>query len=114
MSAVPKKVMPASSAAPTTAWVSLRPIRMPKLLQPRPTPLTLSELIMRVSIATPPCAPVRAAVRRRQYCTGGVSVGNRSRGEEAADGRRLGGRDGGCSAGRGGDERGRLRGPAGG
>src|SRR6516162_7438138 len=57
MSAVSKKVMPVSSAAPTTASVSLRPIRMPKLLQPRPTTLTLSEPIVRVSIATPPWRP---------------------------------------------------------
>ena len=40
MSAVSKKLMPASSAASTTAAVSLRPMRMPKLLQPRPTTLT--------------------------------------------------------------------------
>ena len=55
MSAVSKKLMPASSAASTTALVSARPIRMPKLLQPRPTTLTSSEPIVRVSTdALPP------------------------------------------------------------
>src|SRR5258707_14658142 len=40
MSAVSKKVTPASSAASTTAWVAFWSIRIPKLLQPRPTSLT--------------------------------------------------------------------------
>src|SRR6478609_9195605 len=37
MSAVSKRVIPASSAASTTARVPSRSTRMPKLLQPRPT-----------------------------------------------------------------------------
>src|ERR1700722_11827354 len=54
MSAVSKKLMPASSAAPTTAAVSSRPMRMPKLLQPSPTTLTFNEPIVRVSIGRLP------------------------------------------------------------
>ena len=50
MSAVSKKVMPASRAAPTTASDSLRSMSMPKLLHPSPTSLTVSEPIVRVSM----------------------------------------------------------------
>src|SRR4051794_22117960 len=42
MSAVSKRVMPASSAASRTAAVPLRSSRLPKLLQPRPTTETSS------------------------------------------------------------------------
>src|SRR5580658_8196368 len=42
--------MPASSAAPTTASVSLRPMRIPKLLHPSPTTETVNEPILRVSM----------------------------------------------------------------
>src|SRR4051812_593056 len=37
ISAVSKNVIPTSSAASTTDWVSSGPIRIPKLLQPRPS-----------------------------------------------------------------------------
>src|SRR5436190_18626377 len=40
MSAVSKSVTPSASAASTTARVSSRPMRPPKLLQPRPTIVT--------------------------------------------------------------------------
>src|SRR5687768_11877930 len=42
MSAVSKKVIPASRAASTTALVAASSIRPPKLLQPRPTTVTWS------------------------------------------------------------------------
>src|SRR3954453_16449690 len=42
MSAVSKRVMPASSAASRTAAVASRSSRLPKLLQPRPTTETSS------------------------------------------------------------------------
>src|SRR5580704_7183802 len=85
MSAVSKRVIPASSAAPTTAAVSLRPMRMPKLLQPRPTTLTFSEPIVRVStgVSSLSAGPVRAD-RIGQYCTGGSRSGSRASCEEAA------------------------------
>ena len=84
MSAVSKKLMPASSAASTTAAVSLRPMRMPKLLQPRPTTLTSSEPIVRVSTGSlPPGGRSPAGGPGRQYCTGDFRSGNRSD-EEAA------------------------------
>src|ERR1700744_589422 len=84
MSAVSKKLMPASMAASTTAWVSARPMRMPKLLQPRPTTLTSSEPIIRVSMASPP-QPSRPSAGRpgRLYCTGDFNFGT-TRDEEAA------------------------------
>src|SRR5580698_2627423 len=73
MSAVSKRVMPASSAAPTTESVSTGPRRPPKLLQPKPTTLTLSEPIVRVSTGhLRPGPSARAGRRGRQYCTGGI------------------------------------------
>src|SRR5215831_5474857 len=54
MLAVSKKVMPASSAACTTAAVAGSSIRRPKLLQPSPTTETRREPIMRVCMAPPP------------------------------------------------------------
>src|SRR4029453_16612126 len=47
MSAVSKKVMPASMAAWTTRTDSVSSMRMPKLLQPRPTSETSSVAIRR-------------------------------------------------------------------
>src|SRR3954467_4186122 len=55
MSAVSKKLMPASSAASTTALVAASSMRPPKLLQPMPTTDTSRLPIARVSI-------------RRTYC----------------------------------------------
>lgn len=48
MSAVSKQVIPASSAASTTAAVAGPSRRVPKLLQPRPTAETSSEPMRRV------------------------------------------------------------------
>ena len=75
MSAVSKRVMPALSAAPTTAAVSLRPMRMPKLLQPKPTALTFNDPIVRVSIGQPslsagPCGRTGSAVLYRRFGVG--------------------------------------------
>src|SRR3954447_12929269 len=50
MSAVSKNVIPESRAAATTALVWSASIRMPKLLQPSPTRLTVSEPMVRVSM----------------------------------------------------------------
>src|SRR6185312_1440638 len=52
MSAVSKKLMPASSAASTTAVVASWSMRMPKLLHPRPTTVASSEPIRRVFMDT--------------------------------------------------------------
>src|SRR5688572_17640288 len=52
MSAVSKKLMPASSAALTTRSVAAASMRIPKLLQPRPTTETRSDPIERWSIPT--------------------------------------------------------------
>jgi hypothetical protein len=49
MSAVSKKLLPASSAASTTRAVAASSMRIPKLLQPRPTTETRSEPIERCS-----------------------------------------------------------------
>src|SRR5437870_3121458 len=51
MSAVSKKLMPASNAAETTAAAASASMRMPKLLQPRPTTVTSSVPILRVCTA---------------------------------------------------------------
>src|SRR6185503_17965400 len=51
MSAVSKKVTPASSAASTTRRVPSSSTRRPKLLHPSPRTLTWSEPIVRVSIS---------------------------------------------------------------
>src|SRR5476649_747646 len=51
MSAVSKKLMPASSAAWITRTLSFSSIRHPKLLQPRPTAVTFSDPIWLVFIA---------------------------------------------------------------
>ncbi len=109
MSAVSKRVMPASRAAPTTASVSLRPMRMPKLLQPSPTTLTLNEPIVRVSIGTlPPGGRSPAGGPGRQYCTGDFRSGIR-RVRGGRNGSRRSGRDGRSHTGRGVGEGGRLR-----
>src|SRR5919202_5274406 len=50
MSAVSKKVTPASSAASTTAFVPAASTRRPKLLQPRPTTDTSSGPSVRMGI----------------------------------------------------------------
>src|SRR5947209_14173377 len=50
MSAVSKKLMPASSAASTTSVVARSSIRQPKLLQPTPTTVTSSVPMRRLSI----------------------------------------------------------------
>src|SRR4051794_17455632 len=50
MSAVSKKLIPASRAAPTTRAVSSASSGRPKLLHPRPTSVTCSEPMGRVSI----------------------------------------------------------------
>src|SRR5215210_8163540 len=53
MSAVSKKVMPASSAESTTAEVASASRRLPKLLQPMPTTDTSNDPIRRISIGLP-------------------------------------------------------------
>src|SRR3954470_7290666 len=53
MSAVSRKLIPASSAASTTDAVAAASSRPPKLLQPSPTTDTSSDPILRVSIANP-------------------------------------------------------------
>src|SRR5579871_3261113 len=53
MSAVSKKVMPASNVAFTTAAVPAASRREPKLLQPNPTTDTASDPILRVSMPVP-------------------------------------------------------------
>src|SRR5437868_924984 len=53
MSAVSKKLIPASSAASITLTVSFSSIRQPKFMQPRPMTETSSEPIFRVSICVP-------------------------------------------------------------
>src|SRR6185312_8203175 len=62
MSAVSKKVMPASSAALTTASVCFSSIVIPKLLHPRPTTDTDSEPIFLCSII--PAVAADLQVRR--------------------------------------------------
>src|SRR5438552_1541535 len=60
MSAVSKNVMPASSAAWTTAALAGSSMRRPKLLQPSPTIDTSSEPMRRFSMSLPPdCGNVR-------------------------------------------------------
>src|SRR5215469_1147248 len=108
MSAVSNSVMPASSAAPTTASVSLRPMRMPKLLQPSPTTLTLNEPIVRVSTANSLPAAVSAATDVALYCTGDFRW-RRLQGLGGRHGRRRSGRDGASSTGQGVGEGRRLR-----
>src|SRR3954464_3838282 len=79
MSAVSRKLMPASRAASTTATVWSESSRQPKLLQPRPTMETFSEPILRVSMVLPPlleasgCTPPARRARQSQvdltlYC----------------------------------------------
>src|SRR5690348_15907239 len=59
ISAVSNSVMPASSAALTTSAVSSGPMRMPKLLQPRPSTDTAKPELptLRISTAEPPNPP---------------------------------------------------------
>src|SRR3954465_5073814 len=81
MSAVSKKVMPASSAASTTLALASASIRMPKLLQPTPTSDTRSDPIERVSISSGLDSrtvawrvaphPIRRAIRVLDPVTGG-------------------------------------------
>src|SRR5262245_21879270 len=53
MSAVSRKITPASSAASTTDAVASGSNRPPKLLQPRPTNATSTDPILRVSMQLP-------------------------------------------------------------
>src|SRR6516165_9281092 len=88
MSAVSKSVMPASSAAPTTASVSARPMRPPKLLQPSPTTLTVNAPIERVST---PCSLLRPAPVPPP-CTLPTAPGRETGARGGIDGRGRGGR----------------------
>src|ERR1700733_5599555 len=106
MSAVSKRVIPELSAAATTSAVPARPMRPPKLLQPSPTTLTVSDPMRRVSIGVllPSAGSHRRtrlepAVLYRRALVGEPDDPRRVRGE--SDGSRRSGRVGGSGARRG-------------
>src|SRR5690606_18980467 len=61
MSAVSKKLMPASSAACTTRALPASSSRVPKLLQPSPVTVTSSDPILRFSMSISVAGILRAA-----------------------------------------------------
>src|ERR1043166_278751 len=82
ISAVSKKLIPASSAALTTSAVWFSSIVMPKLLQPRPTTETERVPMLRFSMIT----GVAAAVQVRGVVCGCSRTSPREIGDVAADG----------------------------
>src|SRR6266496_283772 len=74
MSAVSMKLIPTSRAASTTARVAFASIRPPKLLPPRPTVVTSSDPIFRVSMRFFACRMHALMKFRRVFATSGSAV----------------------------------------